>query len=525
LVAWWRAESNALDQVGTHHGTMLNGATFAPGRVGQAFSFDGVNDCIEVGSGFNLDDLTLEAWVLIDPATNTGERRILSKDNSDLGGTRKAMALKSSAPSITGGQGRAVFVVLIGDLIDAVEAPFALTAGWHHLAGVRDTDLGRFELYVDGVMVKNKPTVSAIGPIDSMVNAVIGQVSPAYNGEFFAGLIDELAIYSRALSSNEIAVIFNAGSAGKCPPSCTPAPSGLIHWYRAESDGRDSAGTNHGSLESGVTAGNAGQVGGAFQFDGSSFGGGVNLGNVPDLDFTSSDSFSIEAWFNSFGPSPPPNDGQIIVRLNNQCVGGSPDQSIGMGNNQGSPYGEVFFQVRDVNGITAAVTTPAALTSNQFHHVVGVREVNGGAKTVRLYVDGALVGSQPDLSTGSLAINAPDLIGRRNVCGSDNTFNGLIDEVSIYNRALAANEIAAIFAAGTAGKCTAPSLTIFRSTTNTAVVSWPSPSTDFGLQQNTNGVSSVNWSNVATAPADNGTNKFIIFDPPIGNRFYRLFKP
>ena len=288
LVSWWRAENSAFDQVGTNHGAILNGATFASGLVGQAFSFDGVNDYIEVGGGFDLDDLTLEAWVLIDPATNTGERRILSKDNSDLGGTRKAMALKSSAPGVTGGQGRAAFVVLIGNAIDAVEAPFALTAGWHHLAGVRDTDLGRFELYVDGVMAINKPTVSAIGPIDSVVSTVIGQVNSTFNGEFFAGLIDEPAVYNRALSAAEVQAIFNAGSAGKC----------------------------------------------------------------------------------------------------------------------------------------------TAL----------------------------------------------------------------------------------------------PALTIFRSNTNTAVVSWPSPSTGFGLQQNTNSVSSVNWSNVNTI-TDNGTNKFIIVNPPAGNRFYRLFKP
>jgi hypothetical protein len=287
LVAWWPAEGNANDRAGTNHGTLQNGATFAPGLVGQAFSLDGVNDYIEVGGGFNLDDLTLEAWVSIDPATNTGERRILSKDNSGLVGTRKAMTLKSSAPSVTGHQGRAAFQVLIGGTIDAVESPSALTAGWHHLAGVRDTALGRFELYVDGVMVTNKSSVSAIGPVDSVVSTVIGQVSPTYNGEFLAGLIDEPAIYNRALSAAEILAIFNAGSAGKC---------------------------------------------------------------------------------------------------------------------------------------------------------------------------------------------------------------------------------------------VAPALTIFRTTTNTAVVLWSSPSTGFGLQQNTNGLGSVNWSNV-TAISDNGTNRFIIVDPPTGNRFYRLVKP
>ncbi|MBC8094337.1 MAG: LamG domain-containing protein [Akkermansiaceae bacterium] len=216
LVAWWRAENDALDSIAANHGTLRNGATFATGKAGQGFSFDGVNDYVDVGGGFNLDDLTLEAWVLINPATNTGERRVLSKDNVGLSGMRKLMTLKSSAVGSSGNQGRAAFGVVIGGAEDALEAPFALTAGWHHLAGIRDADLNRFELYVDGVMVANKSTNAVTGPIDSVVNTVIGQVSPFFNGEFFAGLIDEPAIYNRALSAAEIQGIFNAGSAGKC---------------------------------------------------------------------------------------------------------------------------------------------------------------------------------------------------------------------------------------------------------------------------------------------------------------------
>jgi uncharacterized delta-60 repeat protein len=70
-----------------------------------------------------------------------------------------------------------------------------------------------------------------------------------------------------------------------------------------------------------------------------------------------------------------------------------------------------------------------------------------------------------------------------------------------------------------------PSLTIARTPTNTVAVSWPSPSTGFTLQQNTNGIATVNWSNVLTAPIDNGTSKTVIANPASGNRFYRLSSP
>jgi hypothetical protein len=71
----------------------------------------------------------------------------------------------------------------------------------------------------------------------------------------------------------------------------------------------------------------------------------------------------------------------------------------------------------------------------------------------------------------------------------------------------------------------APSLNVGRTMTNTAVISWPSPSIGFVLQHNTNGLGSVNWSNVTGTIQDNGTSRFIIVNLTAGSRFYRLFKP
>ncbi len=68
----------------------------------------------------------------------------------------------------------------------------------------------------------------------------------------------------------------------------------------------------------------------------------------------------------------------------------------------------------------------------------------------------------------------------------------------------------------------APLLTVLRTTTNTIAVTWPSPSTGWNLQQNTNSVSSVNWSNVTSGIAADGNIKTLLVNPPAGNRFYRL---
>jgi hypothetical protein len=71
----------------------------------------------------------------------------------------------------------------------------------------------------------------------------------------------------------------------------------------------------------------------------------------------------------------------------------------------------------------------------------------------------------------------------------------------------------------------APLLFIARTTTNSVAVMWPSPSTGWKLQVNTNGVSSLNWSNVTSGIADDGATKSLIVNPPTGNRFFRLRWP
>ena len=71
----------------------------------------------------------------------------------------------------------------------------------------------------------------------------------------------------------------------------------------------------------------------------------------------------------------------------------------------------------------------------------------------------------------------------------------------------------------------APLLSITHTPSNTVAVSWPSPSAGFNLQVNTNGLGTVNWSNVVALPFDDGTTKTLIVNPPTGNRFYRLVKP
>lgn len=70
----------------------------------------------------------------------------------------------------------------------------------------------------------------------------------------------------------------------------------------------------------------------------------------------------------------------------------------------------------------------------------------------------------------------------------------------------------------------APLLAITLTATNTALVSWPSPSPGFALQQSAD-LKTTNWTSSPETVSDNGVIKFILVNPPAGSRFYRLFKP
>src|SRR5690349_6205755 len=68
LVGWWKGEGDALDSVGANNGVLTNGAGFAPGEVGQAFSFATPNQAVQIPDAPALDPtnaLSLEAWILL----------------------------------------------------------------------------------------------------------------------------------------------------------------------------------------------------------------------------------------------------------------------------------------------------------------------------------------------------------------------------------------------------------------------------------------------------------------------------
>src|SRR5947199_93679 len=71
IVRWYPADGDAKSLIGSHDGTLVANATFAPGIVTQAFSFDGAHDFVEAPAGPDLptSSITLDAWVYLTSTT------------------------------------------------------------------------------------------------------------------------------------------------------------------------------------------------------------------------------------------------------------------------------------------------------------------------------------------------------------------------------------------------------------------------------------------------------------------------
>jgi len=215
-------------------------------------------------------------------------------------------------------------------------------------------------------------------------------------------------------------------------------PSNMISWWPGDSDASDIQNGNSGVLTNAL-AGVAGMVDGAFSFDGvDDF---LRVTDANNLDFGLSDSLTIDAWIKTGSLS---STQRIIGK---QTAAG-----------QNGVYllrlfsaGKLQFFLRDTNGVVTSVTSTAPINDNLFHHVAGVRDI--ATDTIRIYIDGVQVGSTTDLTTGSFVTNLDLLIGAYSSTPGSNNFDGLIDEVELFDRALSSSEIADIFNAGSAGKC------------------------------------------------------------------------
>ena len=269
----------------------------------------------------------------------------------------------------------------------------------------------------------------------------------------FGLVIGFVALITLPFAHSRAQVTGKRANASAAANACTPAPSGIVAWYPGEGNANDIQGNNNGTLHNVTFA--PGEVGQAFSFNGLGADGSgsyVLVGNNDNL--TPADQITLEAWFTD---SDGANDLDMLISKFNYIGGKSPDSYAIFLNNgsiafdiQTSPDG-TLYSAGDLE-FFQYVSPPATVNiyDGQFHHVAGTYD---GA-TMSLYLDGALIGTQPAKGKIVATPQTPLQLGAGLEDGSPGYYHyGLLDEATIYNRALSAAEIQAIYNAGSAGKC------------------------------------------------------------------------
>jgi hypothetical protein len=212
LLAWWRAEADALDSIGANIGILRNGASFGVGEVGQAFSLDGIDDFVEIphsaSLNFGVGEFTVECWVNFN--STAGEQILMEKFATGTGPGWSFTKLADNR------------LVLGQGTIDLISGGLAIPPNsWHHFAARRSA--AGAAIFMDGIIVASGAEALGSANVDSTASLKLG--SRTANSFFLNGRIDEASIYNHALSDNEVASIYNAGIAGKCPPGMGQRPA------------------------------------------------------------------------------------------------------------------------------------------------------------------------------------------------------------------------------------------------------------------------------------------------------------
>jgi len=231
------------------------------------------------------------------------------------------------------------------------------------------------------------------------------------------------------------------------PGSCDPAPSGLVGWWPGDGNANDVTGVNNGTLQGGATANAPGEDGPAFNFNGS-----TGYVSVPDNALLKPTNLTVEAWvlFTSLNSVANSTEGQqYIVFKQNSRTSYFEGYYLGKERTTGGDY--FTFGVSSSAGVGAGVDSAPMIATNVWYHVAGVR----GSNYIQLYVNGQLIGQSAVAFPQDYGIE-PLFFGTSGDSSWDGKLAGYLDEVALYNRALSSNEIAAIYAAGSAGKCKAP---------------------------------------------------------------------
>jgi len=491
LVSYWRFEegsgTTAYDWVGDNDGTLTNGPVWTAGKVGGALEFDGSNDYVLVAGDASLPygstARTVAMWVYTN--VSSWDRNAHTPLHYGLGSTRRAFGLDIDYyPNMQ-------FYTWDDDFYFDAGVPLE---GWVHVAIIYDGATG-IQAYSQGELRGSKTLAAPLdtGFTDIEIGTYLGL------GLYFNGRIDEVGIWDRALSAGEIEQLYENGLAGheyidpvfadaeggdyhlksergrywpehdvwvldevsspcidagdaRIQPSAEPAANGgrinmgaygntayasMSEWaLRGDFDydgavGLDDVGTFTDEWLEAVEYLQE-PSGSALEFDGVD--DYVEVANEGNFDFGSDTDFSVCAWIKTTATI---NRRRIV----NKCESGhTPYTGFSC---YMDPPGVVNFRLKDDADVSIA-TTNSTVNDGSWHFVTGVADRDG---YIHIYLDGVLEDTNSLVLVDSINNDISVAIGR-SMDYNGQYFDGMIDEVGIYSRALDVNEIGQIYHCG-----------------------------------------------------------------------------
>jgi len=210
LKAYYTADNTPNDALGVYNGTLTNGATYGTGKINNGFSFDGVNDYVDLGFGYRrskTESFTYSFWASIN---NLGTLTILSNSADNGHFLHIDNAYIWMQIGFSGGS----------YLKTRTTSPISLSTLTHIVVTYDGTSsYSSFKYYINGTSNTTVGVNNTLGandtPNPSAYNLNIGR-RPSGN-YYFSGIIDELAIFDRVLTPTEITQLYNSGAGKQYP--------------------------------------------------------------------------------------------------------------------------------------------------------------------------------------------------------------------------------------------------------------------------------------------------------------------
>jgi hypothetical protein len=451
LVGHWTFDGDdvsgttAKDVSGSGNNGTISGATSISGKLGSALSFDGMSNHINVDPMlYSIDNkLTVSYWA--NPNNAQIRSGHIARWDENNNGDANSWAIRTS--NIDADE---AYVFIADDYGDGGNNYFAtsdlnLTNNqWAHISMVYDgqgaTNADKLKLYKNGIQVNGTFT----GTIPSFfghtgVGTTLGRrLTSGVGQNYYGGSLDDVRIYDRALTTGEVELLYISGQVTANASQNAVMKNGLVGVWSfdgpdvnpATNTAYDRSGNGNNGTITGATP-TIGKIGSGMSFNGVS--SRVDMG-----DLFYSDAFSVCAWINANSVS---GDKNIVVKRNNSS------------NNNTTNEWEfiiedgilVFDSWNASDGSTFVAASAATLQTNTWYHVCGVQGGNGN--TGYVYINGIQNGSG---AQSSVMRNSSSIIqiGTRSSDMNTRYWDGKIDEVRIYNRALSSDEINGLYNTG-----------------------------------------------------------------------------